>query len=223
MKKLILFSLIFLFTLTTITTVLAWEESLIKVPIRIKWDVDDKNTARIVIEGENLQWSKTIHYDTTINNDTNQTIGLPSAWIEDLEIILIRKFGNYTDVQYAIMECNKMANFSDKWEMCLEQRTYFELQILNEMVNKSDYENLENNLSIKIDEWKTKYSSDTSSKDTEITVLTEERDRLTSQKTRWQWIGIIGVCVAAYLGHKYKGWGKRKQEEETELPKDTSV
>jgi len=223
MKKLILFSLIFLLALTTITTVLAWEESLIKVPIKIKWDVDDKNTARIVIEAENLQWSRTIYYNNTINKATNQSDGLPSSWIEDLEIILIRKFGNYTDVQYAISECNKMANFSDKWAACLEQRTNFELQILNEMINISEHNNITTNLTTKIAEWKERYGSDTSSKDTEITALTKERDTCSSQKTKWQWIGVVGVAVAGYLGHKYKGWGKRKQEEETELPKDTST
>ena len=32
-------------------------------------------------------------------------------WEEDIELIIIRTAGNYTEAQFAIQECNDMANF----------------------------------------------------------------------------------------------------------------
>jgi len=221
MKKLILFSLIFL--LVSVSTVIAFDESLIKVPITVKWDVDNKNTARIIIEGENLQWSKTISYNNTINNATNQSAGLPSGWVENLEIIIIQKFGNYTDVQYAIEECSKAINFTQEWKECVELNNKLDLMMINKMVNKSIYENMKQNLTTNINTWESKYRTEMDGKETTIKTLTDENEELTTWKTRWQWIGVAALIGCLYLANRFLGWGKRKQAEETEESTDVGI
>lgn len=199
------------------------DESIIKTGITIKFDRDDKNEARIIISGENLEWSKTITYDEIYNNVTNQTQGLPTSWVENLEIILIRTLGNYSEVQYAIIECNEMANFSSLWTMCIDQRTNLELQIANKMVNKTFHTDLINNLTLEKDRLEDGKKDLETTSSAEITKLSEKNEDLNKWNSRWKWIGIIGIGIGGYFLNKYKGWGKRKHHIEAELPKDVSI
>lgn len=220
MKKLKTNIYLILLILLTLPLVSAWgDESLIKSKITVKWDKDELNSGRFIIQGENLDWSKTVYYNNTYDNSTNQTKGLPDSWVEELELIMIRALGNYTDAQYAIVECNAMSNFSVRWEDCINQRTKLELEMLNQMVNKTFLEDIENNFTKKID----KLEKERNNLKTENDKKAEEIQELNTWNSRWKVVGLVGFGVSLYFLNKYKGWFKRKQQEETELPKDTPL
>jgi len=209
---------IFVIILMLPTVITLGDESLIRTTIKIKFDKLDQNEAILTIEGENLQWSRTIFY-----NSSENATGLSDSWIEDIELILIRTLGNYSEVQYAILECNQMANFSYEWRECVELNNQLDIMIINEMINKTIYESEKANLTAERDKWRRDYELLGLTKDNEISSLTKEKEDLETWNQRWKYIGIAGIIAIGYVLRKYKGWGKRKSQEEQEFPKDTSA
>jgi hypothetical protein len=201
---------------------MAFDESLIRTNIKVKFIRDNAKQATLTVTGENLAWSKTINYDSSIDNRSNETKGF-SDFTEELEVLMLRKFGNYSDVQYAINDFRQSANYSNLWKQCIDQRTEFELQIANEMINKSKHEKIENNLTTLYNDLKTTCEIDKSEKDTTIQNLESDKEDLQTGRTRWMYAGIIGIGLSIWLLNKYRGLGKRKHQMEGELPKDTSL
>jgi len=194
------------------------DESLIRTDIKIKFDKLGRDEAILTIEGENLQWSKTIFY-----NSSENATGLPDSWVEEIEIVLIRTLGNYSEVQYAILECNQMANFSQEWRECIELNNQLDIMIINEMINRSIYESEKANLTEEKNKWEKDYELLKTTKDNEISDLTEEKEDLETWNSRLKWIGIAGIAIICWYLYKYKGLFRRKSQEEQEFPKDTSV
>ncbi len=192
------------------------DESIITTGIQVQFDTSNPEEARLIISGENLIWSKTITYNRTVLENHTTPFGFGEAWTENLEIIMIRRLGNYSDVQYAIIECNKMANFSREWRICVDQRERYEIQILNDMINKSEYESLKNNMTEQI----SSLEVDRNSKDGEIDDLKSKNEELEGNKKRGWYLGIGGLAIGGWLLYKYKGWGKGKNQFEKEFPSD---
>ena len=212
--------------LLLIPNVIATEEQIITTDITLHFDKTANNEAIITISGENLQWSKTINFDHTIDttdNSTNESIGFPNSFVEELQIILLRELGNITDVRYEIFRCNEMANFSHLWELCIRQRTDFELMIANDMIYKTNFSEMEGNLTTKFTNLESEYETYKASKDAAMLVKDTRIEDLERHRQFGWGIGIISLGVAIYLLNKYQGFGKRKQQIETEFPKDVAV
>lgn len=171
-----------------------------------------------------MSGEKTIFYNTTDEtNATNSNKGLDDAWVENIEVILIRKLGNFTDALYKIAECNDMANFSNMWALCLKQRTNLELQLANDFINRSEYDSAIGNLTTEKDDWKSKFETTDRDKTITISGLEKDKEKLTSQRQMGWGVGIVGLIIGLYLLYKYKGWFRREQQEQKEFPRDTSA
>jgi len=209
-----------------IFSALAFEDdkSVMRTEIQVTFDRNSPDEAVLTIDGENLHWSKTIKYNDSVkDNETGEVYGLPATWNENLEILMVREFGNYTDVQYEILRCNEMANFSNQWLLCRDQRDYFELQMMNNMINKTIYDDDVSNLTIERNNWENKYNTETTNLNDDISTLTKKNTTLTQQRNYGWLIGIAGLAVGGYLLYRYKGFGKRKSQEEKEFPRDHSI
>lgn len=138
------------------------------------------------------------------------------TWIS---ISVSKQLGNVTEIFDIVNTCNDMANFSSKWWQCVEQRNALEVQIIDEMINKTSHENEVNNLTRDI----TNLEAEKREKQNQINELKKEKDDLEKWNGRWKWVGIIGIGIAGYFLYRYKGWGKREHQEQKELPKDVSI
>ena len=220
--KILLIFMLFVFNLPTIMAVGFGEESLIKSYLKIYFERLSDKEAILRLESENLDWSKAILYNESIDNTTGEIIGF-DIWNEKIDLIFIRQLGNYTDVQFLILECNEMANFSNKWEKCIEQRNELMLSLENEMINKSEYYEMETNLTTQTEKYKNDYINFEKSKIEEITKLKSENETLKTHRQYGWGIGIVGFIVASYTLWKYTGFGKRKHQEEMEISRDTTI
>ncbi len=195
------------------------QESLIRSNIKVKFDVVGENEAILTIQGENLDWSKSIIYNKSIDNSTNQTVGFSNGWYQELEIILLRTLGNYTDALYAMAECNELANFSAE---CIYERDLFKKQrddFYVNRVNKTLYEELKTNLTNEINNLKASYE-DKVKKNQE---LQSQVKKLTNQnKTGW-FVAVAAILVVLFLLYKYTGFLKRGHPYDKETPIDTSM
>ena len=215
MKKLYILVLILLIPLVMGFS----EESLLTTDLKVRFEREGFDIGRIVVTGENLEWNKVIYFNQTIPENLTEPVGFGPEWDEELEIIMLRRLGNYSDVQYAIIQCNQMANFSNEWRSCMDDRNVLELHIMDNMVNKTEYEGLEENITEQI----TSLNSQISTKTSEITTLEEEKKKLEQQR-QYGWILAIGAGIGlGYMLYTYKGWGKRKHQMQGEYPSDISV
>lgn len=221
MKKTILFILVIWMACSVIA--LADDSSIVKTSVHISWDRNGENEAVLTVTGENLNWVKTLIYNSSVkDNETGEMYGMPGTWSEDLEILMVREFGNYTDVLYVINECNEMANFSRQWETCNIQREECIIDALNNKVNKTTYDEDIGNLTEQKESCESSFSAEKSSLNSRINELTEENTELKNNR-KWGWLlGIGGIGIAGYVFVRYKGWGRRKHQDETEHSVDVS-
>lgn len=212
--------------------------AIVSEPIEIQPSVDfiegSEYEAHIEIKLEDDIHDRTYMFqirfnNTIINNLTDETEGVYVLFrnkpltTDIIEFDIIREFGNQSELFDIINTCNEMANFSHLWELCIKQRTDFELQIANEMIYKINFSEMEGNLTTKFTNLESDYETYKSNKDAEILEKNERIGDLERHRQFGWGIGIIGFGVAIYLLNKYQGFGKRKQQIETEFPKDVSV
>ena len=222
--------------LLLIPIVMAVESTPIKIEPLIRLVEKSEYSANIEMELPGDIYSRTYTFeirfnDTIINNSTNETEGvyvleagktLTSQW-ESISFDIVKDFANQSELFDIITTCNEMANFSNLWELCIRQRTDFELQIANDMIYKINFSDMESNLTTKFTNLENVYETYKSNKDAEIL---EKNTRIGDLERHRQFgwgIGIISLGVAIYLLNKYTGFGKRKQQSENEFPKDVAV
>ncbi len=113
--------------------------------------------------------------------------------------------------------------FHNSYRLCIDQRNTFELQIVNDMVNMTHHNEITNNLTIERDTFESSYETLQKNKETEVATLQERIVELKRHRQYGWVIGIAGLGTSLYLLNKYKGLGKRKQQVETEFPRDVAV
>lgn len=228
-----------LMVLLILPMVLAIEEQFIDIGADVYFEKIDDDTAnlRIAVEGYNsyrpsLMLSYFITHIGYVNDTTNTTYWIWNASKEGggelskiatpITFTINKNLGNQSELFDIINTCNEMSNFSSLWELCMNQRLDLELQILNEMVNKTWHYDIETNLTTRLNNIETTYETYKTTKDAEL----EEKNKRIGDLERhrqYGWlIGIVGLIVAGYTLNKYVGWGKRKHQEQTEFPKDVS-
>jgi len=196
-----------------IPAVFGLEDTLVKTHITI--EMLDSNTLRVT--GENLEWAKTINLTEIVEGNTTRYE--LEKFKEDLEIILIRKFGNYTEVTELLSVCRDNLNYSDKWKECIELNrkvTIDNLNMLNNMVNKTEYDNcLMNNTNLQ-------HSCDIKILE-KSNELSEIKEQLETTKNQRMWLAIltlIGFGGSIYLFARYIGFGKKGTWKERDKPTD---
>jgi len=177
-----------------------------------------------------------IEYDTNLTAFNilyfNATI---SEWLplnstkDNIGVVLRLLVGENPDV--VIDTCSKYLEnvtqtstwFHDSYNLCINQRQNFELQILNDMVNKTYHDEIETNLTTKFTNLESEYENYKNNKEMELKV-NDERIVTLEKHRQWGWgLAIVGIGTALFTLNKYRGLGKRKQQIETEFPKDVAV
>lgn len=223
---------IVLMILLILPITLAVTEAPISCRAELRVNKIDENNINLIIVGEDNDeflnpnsFVYKIKYNSTVNNITNSSEGLHifdgdnnllpvrGTWIN---IIVSKQFGNTTDLFDIVETCNEMANFSAKWELCIKQRTDLELLIANELINKSDVDNL----TTEVSSLQSQYNDCSITKTSEVKKLNDEINELTKNRNWGFLIGGAGIVLALYFLNKYRGFGKRKHQEETEFPRD---
>ena len=123
---------IFFMILLILPLVFGAEDVPIKTEITISYS---NNTGILKITGENLEWTRLINTSDSFSEDT--------------EIIMIRKFGNFTELSRMMDVCQEQLNFTQKWKDCIELNGELDVKI-REMINGTAYQEcLNNNTEIK--------------------------------------------------------------------------
>ena len=217
-----------------ITLVRASDESIVKIPFRIKWQKQSPTEAVIFIEPverdtaiEGGGYAKTIIFDDEENcfcsNSTNSTNctncsikGLNEDFVDELTLITTRLFGNYSEVQYNLEQFTKQLNFTKKWEDCVKLNGDLDYIIKTQMINKSEHLSILKNMTKDLDAKESLINE----KQDKIREL-EDRLRKTQTNRNWGWgLSIFLGIVVLYFLRTYYGWFRKKQHDEEEIPRD---
>lgn len=190
----------------SINSVLALE----KIPIKIEIKVSIENNV-LRITGENLDWSKSLNLT---GNSTIQNIS------ENLELIIIRDFGNISEISNLMDACKNNLNFTDKWQKCLESRLALEIDCIENKINKSNYDNCIANLTEQKNQFDINLVTTKNENENQIKTLTDERDSAQSSKS---WLIILVVVLGIgcfYLANKAGLFRRGQTFKEREKPQD---
>jgi FlaA1/EpsC-like NDP-sugar epimerase len=229
---------ILILMLLLISPIMAVQNVPISCIAEVKIDRQNENETNLIIIGEDHDqylnpnsFVFRIKNNHSINSVTNLSEGiyvtntngetLPRSGTE-IKIHISRELGNQSELYEIIDTCNNMANFSYKWEVCMETKNNVELQMVNQMINKTIAEQIETNLTRKIDTLEDSKRNMQTQKDIEIKDLKERIEELETHRQFGWGIGFVGLALSLYLGNKYTNFGKRKHQEQNELPKDVS-
>lgn len=203
-----------LFFMLFFPLVFAIQESIIKTNINIMYN-NETSTLRII--GEHLDWSKTIKYNESFN--------------EDLEIEIIRTFGNYSEITELLSVCKEQFNFTDEYMSCRDTNLALDLKIREnyegggETINLLDglIENYKGCL-INITEIKNKCEGDKkdieNTKEVSINDLKRERDDA-QKRSSWLTFFVFGLGVAVVILAIRAGFFRKIQTfEQRDRPRD---
>jgi len=225
--KLKIFPLVLL-SFLMISLVVAYDESIVKIPFKVRWERQSSTEGILFIEPserdtaiEGGSYAKIIIYNTTTTciNETNcssEEIGLNDNFEDKLTLITTRLFGNYTEVQYNLEQFTKQTNFTKKWEDCIKLNGDLDYIIKTQMINKSEHIAILQNMTKDLD----RKDSIIKDKQNQIDELKEEVEKYKKYKN-WGWgvAVVLGLAVLYFL-KTYYGWFRKKQHDEEEIPRD---
>jgi hypothetical protein len=198
------FGILIMFILLTVPFATAAVNDIIKTQIHVELD---KNTGVLRITGEGLNWAKTLNL-VTVNNTNTTSLTLGEGISDDLEILMLRSFGNMTDIENLVQLCNNKFNFTEKWESCIKLNSNLSVQMMD-MVNKSSYDMCLSNVSTTINNCEIDKLTQQNDMNRQIGDLNTELSKVKSQKS-WFTIGtFVFLAVAVFVVYKYRGFGKR--------------
>jgi len=184
MNKLIAF-----FVILLIPVVFAGENVPIKTEINVKID-----NGMIKITGENFEWSKLLNITNNSVMDIN----------EDIEIILIREFGNMTELSRLMDSCAENLNFTQKWKECIELNSELDIRI-RQMINGTAYEEcMKNNTELKY-QWNLDKVNLQGNCKNEKDKLQKEIDNIQTHKSILMIIAFV-LAITTFFLLKKTGW-----------------
>lgn len=183
---------------------------IIETPISIQWNKIDAYEGEFIVSGENYVKKFKVAFDnTTINSSVE---GLPEDWEDVGEIKLVREVGNWTEQKRILANCEKMTNFTGKWEECLEINQRLHLSI-SDKINLSEHEKVIANLTEDLEEWKSKVSS----KEEKISEMENDIEESENRSSRWKLIGVVLGGIVLFIVIKFGFLGRKHQMDEEKI------